>query len=123
MQTTTNTFVSIFKAAGLALAFSFLTVVAFAGILRVTALPDSVIYPVTQTLKGLSIALGVLAFVRGEKGWLQGMAASLLFTALSYLVFAAVGNDFSMSYLLFVELAFTLITGGLCGVIAVNMRS
>lgn len=123
MQTTTNTFISIVKAVGLSLAFSFLAVVAFAGVLRVTTLPDSVIYPVTQTLKGLAIALGVFAFVRGEKGWLQGMAVALLFTALSYLVFAAVGNDFSLSYLIFVELAFTLLTGGLCGVIAVNMRS
>ncbi|MBO4939555.1 MAG: TIGR04086 family membrane protein [Clostridia bacterium] len=121
--TTTNIFISILKAAGLSLAFSFLAAVVFAGILRATALPDSVIYPVNQTLKVLSIAIGVLAFVRGEKGWLQGMAASLLFTAFSYLLFSAVGNDFSLSYLLFAELALTLIAGGLCGVIAVNVKS
>ena len=122
MQTTTNNFISILKSAGLALAFSFLAAVIFAGILRVTPLPDSVIYPVNQTLKVVSIAIGTLAFVRGEKGWLKGMASALLFTAFSYLLFSAVGNDFSLSYLLFAELALTLAAGGLCGVIAVNVK-
>jgi putative membrane protein (TIGR04086 family) len=122
MQTTTNNFISILKSAGLALAFSFLAAVIFAGILRVTPLPDSVIYPVNQTLKVISIAIGTLAFVRGEKGWLKGMASALLFTAFSYLLFSAVGNDFSLSYLLFAELALTLAAGGLCGVIAVNVK-
>lgn len=124
MQSTTNTnlFISIFKSAGLSVAVSFLFAVIFASVLRVTALPDSVIYPVNQTLKVISIAAGVLAFVRGEKGWLQGMAVGALFTALSYLLFAAIGNDFSLSYLIFAELFVGLASGGLCGMIAVNLR-
>ena len=121
--TTTNVFISILKAAGLALVFSFLAAVGFAGILRTTALPDSVIYPVNQTLKVVSIALGVFAFVRGEKGWLQGILVSFLFTAFSYLLFSAIGNDFSLSYLLFAELALTLVAGALSGIIAVNVKS
>ena len=126
MQTTntsTNVFLSIVKGAGLALAFSFLSAVVFASILRVSALPDSVIYPTNQTLKAVSIALGVLVFVRGEKGWAQGMAISALFTALSYLLFAAIGNDFSLSYIIFAELFLSLVVGGLCGIIAVNLRN
>ena len=91
--------------------------------LRVTNVPDSVIYPVNQTLKVASIAVGTFGFVRGEKGWLQGMASGVLFSMLSYLLFAAVSNDFALSYLVFAELFLCLAAGALCGILAVNLFS
>ncbi|MBQ8308355.1 MAG: TIGR04086 family membrane protein [Clostridia bacterium] len=121
-STTGNVFFRIIKGVGLALAISFLFTVILASVLTVATLPDSVIYPVNQTVKVLAIAISALVFVRGEKGLLQGVAIGALFTALSYLAFSAIGGDFSLSWLILAELALAVLCGGVCGAIAVNLR-
>ncbi len=121
-ETTGNVFFRIIKGVGLALAISFLFTIILASVLTVTTLPDKVIYPVNQTFKVLAIAISALVFVRGEKGLLQGVAIGALFTALSYLAFSALGGDFSLSWLIFAELALALLCGGVCGAVAVNLR-
>ncbi|MBQ8295086.1 MAG: TIGR04086 family membrane protein [Clostridia bacterium] len=115
-------FFGVLKGAGAALGFSFLASVLFAALLQGTAISDKVIYPVNQTLKVLAVLLGALLFVRGEKGWLQGCAIGLLFTALSYLAFSAIGGDFSLSWLIFAELLLAAFAGVVGGVIAVNIK-
>ena len=117
-----NGLFQILKGALLALAFSFLMTVIFANVLRFTPLPDKVIYPVNQTVKVLSIAVGTLVFIRGEKGFLKGIAVALIFTALSYLAFSAIGGDFSLSWLIFAELFIAILSGIISGAVAVNLR-
>ena len=90
-----NVFFSVLKGAALSLALSLLFSILFACLKRATAIPHKAIYPVNQTAKGVFILVGAIAFVRGEKGWLQGGGIGLLFTALSYLAFSAIGGDFS----------------------------
>ena len=117
-----NDFFQIIKGVALSLAFSFLAAVVFATVLRFTPLPDQVIYPINQTLKVLAVCIGTLAFVRGEKGFLKGGAIGVLFTALSYLAFSAIGGNFSLSGLIVCELLIALLSGVLSGAIAVNLR-
>ena len=117
-----NGFFTIVKGLLCALAAALLLAVVFASILQASPLPDSVIYPVNQIIKGVSIALGTVLFVRGDKGWLKGGAVGLLFTALSYLGFSALGGDFSLSWLILLELVIALITGALGGAVGVNLR-
>lgn len=119
---TGNGIFQVIKGAGLALAFSLLTAVVFANVLRFAPLPDSVIYPVNQTVKTVAICLGTLLCVRGEKGFIKGIGVALLFTALSYLAFSAFGGDFSLSWLIFAELGVSLLAGVISGAVAVNMR-
>ncbi|MBQ7369059.1 MAG: TIGR04086 family membrane protein [Clostridia bacterium] len=121
-QTTGNVFFRIIKGAGLALAFSFLCALVFASVLQCTPLPDKIIYPVNQTVKVVSIVIGALVSVRGEKGWLQGLAVGGLFAAFSYLSFSALGGDFSLSWLVLAELALSLFAGAVGGVVAVNLK-
>ena len=112
----------VLKGAGLALAFSLLWAVVFAFMLRTTPLPSKVIYPVNQTVKLLCVTVGCLAFVRGEKGYLKGLAIALGFSSLSYLTFSALGGDFSLSWLLVAELALCALAGVISGAIAVNLK-
>ena len=112
----------IVKAVLLSLAVSLLASVVFAVILRAASWGEGVIYPVNQIVKVVSIALGALVFVRGEKGWLKGGAVGLLFTALSYLAFSALGGDFSLSWLIFVEVGVAFLAGALSGILAVNLK-
>ena len=112
----------IVKAVLLSLAVSLLASVVFAVILRAASWGEGVIYPVNQIVKVISIALGALVFVRGEKGWLKGGLVGLLFTALSYLAFSALGGDFSLSWLIFVEVGVAFLAGALSGILAVNLK-
>ena len=113
----------VVKAVLLSLGVSFLSAVVFAVVLRSTSWGENVIYPVNQILKTVSIAVGVLVFVRGEKGWLKGGFAGLLFTALSYLAFSSLGGDFSLSWLIFLELSIAFLVGAVSGILAVNLKS
>jgi putative membrane protein (TIGR04086 family) len=117
-----NVFFSVLKGAALSLALSLLFSILFACLMRATAIPHKAIYPVNQTAKGVFILVGAIAFVRGEKGWLQGGGIGLLFTALSYLAFSAIGGDFSFSWLILTELLLAFLAGALGGILAVNMK-
>ena len=113
---------TIVKAVLLSLAVSLLAAVVFAVILQAAPMAQRTIYTVNQVLKAVALAVGVLAFIRGEKGWLKGGVSGLLFTGLSYLAFSAIGGDFSLSWLIFAELAITFLVGAICGSLAVNMK-
>ena len=117
-----NGFFMIIKGAGLALALSLLFAVIFACILQITGASGSFIYPVTQVLKVLSVIIGAIAFVRGEKGWLKGVGIGLAFTALSYLAFSSLGGDFSLSWLILFELLITCLAAAFGGILAVNWK-
>ena len=117
-----NGFFTVVKGLLCALVVALLATVIFASVLQAAPLPDSVIYPVNQVIKGIAVALGTVLCVRGEKGWLKGGTVGLLFTALSYLGFSALGGDFSLSWLIVLELAIALITGALGGAVGVNLR-
>ena len=117
-----NGLFQIIKGVALALAFSLLSSVIFANVLRFSTLPDKVIYPINQTVKVLAVSLGTIIFVREEKGLLKGLAIGGLFTALSYLTFSAIGGDFSLSWLIVAELALSAFAGIVCGIIAVNLK-
>ena len=113
---------TIVKAVLLALAVSLLAAVVFAVILQAAPMAQGTIYTINQVLKAVALAVGVFAFIRGEKGWLKGGVSGLLFTGLSYLAFSAIGGDFSLSWLIFAELAITFLVGAICGSLAVNMK-
>ena len=112
---------SIVKGVAFAVVVSLLSAIVFAVLLRGGFLSDRIIYPINQAVKSVALALGVLLFIRGEKGLLKGVAVGLLFTAVSYLAFSAIGNNFSLSWLIFVELALAVAIGGISGILAVNL--
>ena len=117
-----NGLFAVLKSVGVALLISFIGSVLFAMALRFLPNADGVIYPINQTLKVLAILIGTLLFIRGEKGWIKGGGAGLMFTALSYLAFSAIGGDFSLSWLIFAEIFFAVTAGAIGGIIGVNFR-
>lgn len=116
-----NGFFQVVKGTATALFCSFLFAVIFAVILRSFPVPDKAIYPVNQTIKLLCVVIGALAFVRGEKGYVKGIAIGLLFSALSYLSFSALGGTFQVTWVLIIELALTALAGFVSGSIGVNL--
>ena len=121
-ERTGSMFFQIAKGVGIALAFSLLAVIIFASIRTAVAISSAWVRPVNQTIKVIAVALGAVLCVRGEKGWLQGLAIGALFTALSFLTFSALGGTFALTWLIFAELGLAMLTGSVFGALAVNIR-
>ena len=117
-----NGFFTVAKATIFALAVSLLAAIAFALLLRVSDVGEGWIYPINQVLKAVSILAGVCTFVKGEKGWLKGGGTGLLFTGLSYLAFSSIGGDFSLSWLILLELITAFFVGAISGILTVNLK-
>jgi putative membrane protein (TIGR04086 family) len=115
-------FLQIFKAVLIALACSVGFTLLLAFVLRVANLTDGIILPANVCIKAVSLLLGCFCALRGEKGWLRGGIAGVLFIALSGLLFAFIGGDFSFSWLIIAEVAFGVIVGALAGIFAVNIK-
>ena len=112
----------VVKGVGVSLILSLIMALIFAVALRFCYLPQQIIYPINQLIKGIAVVIGTLICVRGEKGFLKGLIIALVFTALSYLAFSALGGDFSLSWMIAVELLITGMIGVLSGSIAVNLQ-
>lgn len=123
MRSENSALFQIVKGTGIAVLFALVATVLFSFILRLPPLPDSVIMPVDQCIKALAVLFGCLFSLRGEKGWLKGLAVGMLTVALTGFVFSAVARDFSFSLLLLAEFAFGAVAGLLSGIVAVNLRS
>ena len=117
-----NGMLSVVKGVFFSLSISLLSSLFFACVLRAVGLSEKWIYPVNQVLKGVAIVAGVFLSVRGEKGLVKGGGIALAFTALSYLAFSAIGGDFSLSWLILVEILSAFGIGGISGAISVNLR-
>ena len=117
-----NTFFTVLKGAGVALAISFFFTVVLAGLLQASVLSEKALYPINQVVKALAVTVGAVTQIRGEKGWIKGGALGVLFTSLSYLAFSAIGGDFSFGWLILVELLIAFVAGALGGSLGVNLR-
>ena len=112
----------VVKGALLSLAFSLVGAFLFALVLRAFPVPNGAVLPVNQIVKILAIFVGVLFSVRNEKGLLKGVLIGVFTALLTCLAFSALGGDFSLSWLIVVELFVCALVGGLSGVFAVNAR-
>ncbi len=121
-QSGTSRAFEILKAALVSLLLSLVGAFAFAILLRVFNLSDKVVLPVNQVLKTIALFFGVLLCVRGEKGLLKGTLTGLFYAMLSYLAFSSIGGDFSLSWLVAVEVLFCMLAGALSGIFAVNVK-
>ena len=114
-------FLQILKGGVLSLLFSLLFALLFSLILLLFSLPDSVILPVNQTLKVLSIALSVFLSVRAEKGWLKGAFIGVIATMLTTFAFSFLGGGWHLSWLIFAEMAYCGAAGAVMGMVSVNV--
>ena len=98
-------------------AITLVCVLLFALVLSLTDLGDGVIRPVNQFIKLVAVFCGVVISVKGEKGFLKGLAA----TVLSFLIFGLIGGGLSFGWAILIDLVCGAIMGGLSGAISVNL--
>lgn len=115
---------SILKGSVYALCISLVCVLVFAFCLKFTPLSESLITPINQVIKGVSIFLGVLLGLKKQKemGLASGLLIGLVYTIVAFLAFSALNHSFVFDRTLVNDIIFGTIIGGICGIICVNLK-
>jgi putative membrane protein (TIGR04086 family) len=117
-----NIILQTLKAAVAAVVFSLLYVLIFTLIIQLFSLSSSVIKPVNQVFKILSIVSSVLIFVREDKGILKGALSGFIAVIITYFLYAAISGSLSITWRFPIEILLGVIAGGISGIIAVNLK-
>lgn len=115
---------SVLKGALMALSVCLIGILIFAFILRFTAISDSLIRPINQVIKTISILIGTFFGLKKSKdmGLISGLIIGILFTIISFVAFSILDGHFEFGISLVNDCMFGSIIGGICGIIAVNLR-
>ena len=112
----------IVKAAAAAVIVSLLFVLVFTLIIQLFSLPLDAVKPVNQVFKILSIAIGGLIFIRGDKGWLKGIIYGLIAVIITFLLYGAISRSLTFSWKFLIEILLGVVCGAITGIIAVNIK-
>lgn len=117
-------FVQVLKGALMALSVCLIAILIFAFILRFVAISDSLIKPINQVIKTLSILVGTFYALKKSKdmGLISGLVIGLMFTIISFIAFSVLDGNFEFGISLVNDCLFGSIIGGVCGIIAVNLK-
>jgi len=115
---------SILKGSLTALCISLVGILMFAFLLKFTNISDSVIRPVNQVIKGVSVLLGVFIGLKKEKdmGLVSGLLIGIIYTMVAFLVFSILDGNFAFNRTLLNDVIFGGLMGAICGIICVNIK-
>jgi putative membrane protein (TIGR04086 family) len=97
-------------------------VLVFALVVKLLCLNSSAVKIVNQFLKVVSIFLGCVFSITESKGLIKGALIGGLSAIIIYLLFALIGGGVKFSGLIIIDVIFSVIVGGLMGIIAVNVK-
>lgn len=117
-------FLQILKGALSSLSITLISILLFALIIHFTGLSDSFIMPINQTIKILSIFIGVFLALKVNKqqGFIKGLIIGLVYTLLAYILFSILSSTISIGITSLNDLLFGGLIGGLSGIISVNVK-
>lgn len=98
-------------------------VLIFALVVKFALLGSAVIKAVNQFIKILSVFLGCSFFLRGRMGLVRGALIGVISTVIVYALFSLFGGEIFFSYKLLIDIIFSLVIGGVSGIIAVNLKA
>ena len=114
----------IAKGTLIALCVSLVLVLVFAFILKFTNISDSVINPINQVIKGVSIFSGVFLGLKKckELGLVSGLLIGFIYTIIAFFIFSLLSGSFIFDITLLTDSVFGAIIGAICGIISVNIK-
>lgn len=114
----------IIKGSLVAVSCSLLLILVFAFLLKFTNIPESIIVPINQVIKGISVFAGVFLGISNtrRKGLISGTIIGLTYSVIAFFVFSLLAGYFVFDLTLLVDLLFSGIIGGVCGIICVNLK-
>ncbi len=115
---------SIVKGSLIALCFTLVGILIFAFVLKFTNIPESVISPVNQVIKGVSVFMGVFLGLKKTKemGLVRGLLIGFIYTLVAFLTFSILNGSFAFDKRLLNDTLFGSVMGAICGIICVNIK-
>ncbi len=119
-----NIVLSCLKGALISVCVSLICILVFAFFIKLTNMSETLIKPINQVIKVLSILIGVLFVTKKDKqkGLVKGLVIGFLYTILAFVVFSILNGQFKFDVTILIDLVFGLLTGAICGVIGVNVK-
>lgn len=114
----------IIKGVLLATSVSLIGILIFALIIKFVGISSNLIMPINQVIKVISLFLGCFFALKTDstKGLLKGLIIGFLYTIFAYLLFSLLSTKFAFNLTLLNDILFGTLIGGICGIIAVNLR-
>ncbi len=112
----------ILKGALLTVISATVGVMIFAFIMRFCSLPSSIIKPINQFIKILSVFIGCFSSVKGSVGFIKGALIGAVGTTLTYALFSLLGGALTFNLSFFIDVLFGLAIGLVSGILAVNVK-
>ena len=115
-------FVSVIKGISVSVIFSLVFILLFAFIIKTANLSSSVIKPVNQFIKCLSLFLGCFISLKGKRGLIKGAITGAFYSIIIHVIFALLSGEafFNTSFL--IDTAFCAVIGVIFGVLSVNLK-
>lgn len=98
------------------------SVLIFAGVVKLAILNSSVIKAVNQFIKIVSIFLGCSFTIKENKGFIKGLLIGGFSTVIIYLLFSLIGGGVSFGLGFMLDIFLGVIVGATSGVICVNFK-
>lgn len=114
--------VSFIKGVFTAVISALVGVLIFALIIKMASLSSTVVKPVNQFIKVISIFLGCFFAVSGKRGYLKGGLIGIVSIIIIYLLFALISGASVFANGFTLDLLFSLAIGVLSGILAVNLK-
>lgn len=99
-------------------------IILFAFVMQLSSLSETVIRPVVQVIRILSIAVGGAYVARNSanKGWLKGAATGVCYVILVSLIGMVSGGQFAFDRILLSDTLMAIVVGAAGGAIGINIR-
>ena len=112
------------KGSLVAVSCSLLLILVFAFLLKFTNIPEGIISPINQVIKGISVFTGVFLGISNvrRKGFLGGLVIGATYSLMAFCVFSLLAGYFVFDLTFVTDMLFGAIIGAVCGIICVNLK-
>lgn len=114
----------ILKASLLAVIVTLVGFLIFAVVMKLANLQETIIPPVNQAIRIISIALGGAVAARSSrtKGWLKGALTGLLYIVWALVISAIFGGKYAFDTVLLSDALLGIVVGAIGGIIGINIE-
>lgn len=119
-----HNFLVILKASLFAVIISLICFVLFALVMKLANLQESIIPPVNQAIRIVSMVVGGAAAARSSKskGWLKGALTGLLYIVWAFIISGIFGGGYIFDTVLLSDVLLGIVVGAIGGIIGINIE-
>jgi putative membrane protein (TIGR04086 family) len=113
--------IQVAKAVCGAVICSLVLVLLFTLTIQLFSITTTIVKPVNQVLKIISVFVGGLLFIRQDRGLIKGVIFGIIAVIITYFLYSAIAGSLTFSWKFLIEILLGAVAGGISGVVGVNI--